>query len=273
MKAYVINLARSPERRAHMASEFRKTGMEHEFVEGVEGANLDLDDSSIIDPIWLGNSPFFPGVAGCAMSHLKVYEKIIEDGSEVGLVLEDDVILPPDIDAIAEAVAAHMVGSEVVLLQYFSYLSLLRGDACRLSRRGSLELPSSRVLAFPAEVADLGASGAYLITREACELTAKAVLPVRVPADDWAFFFHERALHGVRCVIPMPVRINPEFRTTIDHYSPGSVQTYLRKAATRVPLLSHALTRRRQRIMNLTTKVELIDRPSDQRHSGNLSGL
>lgn len=273
MKAYIINLARSPERRAHMVSEFRKTGMEHEFVEGVEGANLDLNDSSIVDPICFGNSAFSPGVAGCAMSHLKVYEKIVEDGGEVALVLEDDVILPTDIGAIAEAVAVNMAGSEVVLLHYLSYRSLLRGEPGRISRKGSVELPSSRFLAFPAEVADLGGSQAYLVTREACELMAKAVLPVRVPADDWAFFFHERAFHSVRCVVPMPVRVNSEFRTTIDHYSPDSVQTYLRKAATKVPLLSHALARRRQRIMNLKTKVELIDCPSDQRHSGNLSGL
>lgn len=272
MKAYIINLARSTDRHAHMHNEMRKTGLEYEFITGVEGTKIDLNDSEIVNPTWLAKSPPWPGVIGCAMSHLNSYRRIIEDGADVGLVLEDDVTLPDNIGAIVESISPHMTGSEAVLLSYFSYYSAERGEACKFSRDSSVQLAQGRVLAFPTEVADLGEAGAYLITREACELMTKTVMPVRVPADDWAFYFAEQALRSVRCAVPAPVQINREFRTTIDHYSPRSVQTYLRKAVVKIPLLSQALTWRRQRIIDEQSKVELVDRPADQRVIRDLSG-
>ena len=244
-----------------MIRELNKTGMDYEFVEGVEGRDLDLRDTSLFDPTWQGRSPFWPGVAGCALSHLKVYKKVLEDGVERALVLEDDVILPADVGALVEAVATRMTGAEAVMLQYFSCNSAARGEPCRMNRRGSVRLSSSRVLALPVDVSDLGGAGAYLVTRDSCQRMARAVLPVRVAADDWAFFYNNGALEKVSCVVPMPVRLNLGFRTTIDHYEPGSLQTHLRKAAVRVPFLRQALTFRRQRIMARMTQVEPVDDP------------
>jgi glycosyl transferase family 25 len=261
VKAYVINLARSTNRRDHMVRELRKTGMDHEFVEGVEGRDLDLSDTSLVNPTWEGRSPFWPGAVGCILSHRKVYEEILESGAEGALVLEDDVILPVDMNALVEAVSAHMAGAEVVLLQYFSSGSGERGVAYRLHRQGSIRLPFSTVLAFPTDIGDVGGAGAYLITREACHRMARAVLPVRAPADDWEFFYNKGALERVRCVAPIPVQINSAFRTTIDHYDAGTLQTRVRETAIKVPLLSQALTIRRRRIMKRKTRVELVDDP------------
>jgi glycosyl transferase, family 25 len=261
LKAYVINLTRSTDRREHMVRELRKTGIDHEFVEGVEGRDLDLSDTSLVYPTWESRSTFWPGAVGCLLSHLKVYKKVLESGAEGALVLEDDVILPMDMNALAEAVSAHMAGAEVVLLQHFSCGSGERGKTYRLRRQGSIQLPFSRVLAFPTDMSDLGGAGAYLITREACNRMARAALPMRVPADEWSFFYDKGALERVRCVAPIPVQINSAFRTTIDHYEAGTLQTRVRETAIRIPLLSQALTIRRRRIMKRKTRVELVDDP------------
>jgi glycosyl transferase family 25 len=261
VKAYIVNLARSTERRAHMVRELRKAGIDHEFVEGVEGRDLDLSDTNIVYPTWEGRSPFRPGVVGCMLSHLKVHRIILDSGAERALVLEDDVILPKDMNALVEAVSAHMTGAEVVLLQYFSCGSGERGETYRLHRQDSIQLSFSKVLAFPADINDLGGTGAYLITREACQRMATAMLPVRVPADQWSFFCNKGALERVRCVAPIPVQINSAFRTTIDHYDTGTLQTRVRETAIRIPLLSQALTIRRRRIMKRKTQVELVDDP------------
>ena len=260
-KAYVINLSRSTERRAHMVRELRKAGINHEFVEGVEGRDLDLSDTSLVFPTWEGRSPLWPGVVGCMLSHLKVYKKVLENSVERALVLEDDVILPKDMNALVEGATAHMAGAEVVLIQYFSSASGERGEVYRLRRQGSIQLPCSRVLAFPTNLSELGATGAYLITREACHRMAKAALPVRVPADEWSFFYDKGALERVRCVAPIPVQINSAFRTTIDHYDARTLQARVRETAIRIPLLSQALTIRRRRIMKRKTQVELVDEP------------
>jgi glycosyl transferase family 25 len=248
-----------------MDRELARTRLEYEFIDGIDGNKLPANDSTIASAVWLAKSPAWPGAIGCALSHLKAYEKIVQDNVNVGLVLEDDVKLPSGIHELAESVAAHMTGTDVVLLQYFSYYSAARGEAFKFSKERAVNLPQEHAIAFPVDVADVGGAAAYLITREACEVMAKTVIPVRAPADDWAFYFAERAFRTVRCVVPMPIELERGFRTTIDHHSPRSLQTLIRKAAVRVPGLNQALTWRRQRIIDLQTKVEFADRPADQR--------
>ncbi len=48
MRAYVVNLARSPERRAHIIAELEKSGIDYEFVDGVDGRDLDLHDAQTV---------------------------------------------------------------------------------------------------------------------------------------------------------------------------------------------------------------------------------
>ena len=56
MHAYVINLARSPERLAHMTAELEKARLDYEVITGVDGRDLDLDDPAVIDPALLTRS-------------------------------------------------------------------------------------------------------------------------------------------------------------------------------------------------------------------------
>jgi GR25 family glycosyltransferase involved in LPS biosynthesis len=244
--------------------------MEYEFVEAIDGSKLDLGDADAVGPISLGRGQIQSGdwggdrsrsgVVGCALSHLKVYQKILDDGADVAMVLEDDVTLPSDIREITAAAAVHMVGADVVLLHYGN-VNVAHNRGLRLSRTTAVQLTGPRILAFPAEIADVSGAGAYLVTREACEFMTREVLPVRVPADDWAFFFAKDALRSVRCVAPVPVEVDPKFRTTIDYVVPWSLQTFRHKAADTMPFVRQALTRHRQR---LNVQVEMVDRPSDQ---------
>jgi glycosyl transferase, family 25 len=105
MNAYVINLDRSPDRRAHITAQLRGTGMDYEVVSGVDGRDLDLTDSMLVDPSLTSRCPFPAGAAGCALSHLAVYKRIREDGLHRALVLEDDVTLPTDLGDLVDEVA------------------------------------------------------------------------------------------------------------------------------------------------------------------------
>ena len=105
MHAYVINLARSRDRRAHITTELKKTGLDYEIITAIDGRDLDLSDPTIVDPSLPFLDPSLPvvdiglaaGTAGAALSHLSVYRKIIADGLDAALVLEDDVVLPADL--------------------------------------------------------------------------------------------------------------------------------------------------------------------------------
>jgi len=268
---YVINLARSPERRAHMEAQLEKARASYEIVTAVDARDLDLSHVNLVAPHVLNRSSFRPGAVGCALSHLLVYRTVLESGYERALVLEDDVLLPPDLAELTGAIAEEMSGAEVVLLNFHV------DRRVQLTREGSRSVPSSRVLAHPVGLGGLTSAGAYMITSEACARMIEIALPVRAHPDDWEFFVREQALDRVRCVVPMAVTNSPKFRTTIDFYEPGSLQFRVRERVShmRAPLLERVLAARRLREYDKrgwTGRAELVDLPCSL-SSGQLSSL
>jgi glycosyl transferase family 25 len=259
MHAYVINLARSLDRRAHITAELKKTGLDYEIITAIDGRELDLNDPTIVHPSLLTSSTPFPaGMAGGGLSHLSAYRKIIADGLDKALVLEDDVILPADLGSLIDAVADQLAGAEVALL------SCDNPYPSQMSREGSMHLPSSRVLALPIDLRPIQSAGAYIITRAACERMIKCAMPVRGGADMWWLFYKEGALDRVRCVVPIPVLKNPNLESTIGSYSLGNgVKARLIWPLVRhkIPLLHQLLGYRRQRIYRQWSRSVLVDMP------------
>ena len=243
MQAYVINLARSLERRAHIMTQLGKARIQYEIVTAVDGRDLDLSDTQVVDPAFARASAGRPGLIGCALSHLEVYRRVLDDGLERACILEDDIVLPTDLGILNDAITQHLRGAEVVLLNFHSKAP------CRITKVGAARLPSSRLLVQVVDEGQAASAGGYLITREACERMVNTVLPVRVVADDWAFFYRKGAIDRLRCVVPMPVIQSPAFRTTISYHEPGSLYGSVREtiAGSRVPILHQALALRRRR--------------------------
>jgi len=260
MHAYVINLARSPDRRAHIVAELQRTGLDYEIIPAVDGRTLDLNNSAVVDPSLASRCPFPAGAAGCALSHFHIYQKMLEDDRDRALILEDDVSLPADLSDLADDVAGHLTGAEVALLNYGSYPP----GPLRISPEGSVDLSSSRRLALPIDVRQLVNAGAYVITRQACARIIEHVLPIRATADDWRFFYEEGFLDRVRCVLPQPVTKSPNFESTIGLYSLGNgvkarlVGPFVRR---KIPLLHQVILHRRQRIMRHWDRAEVVDMP------------
>jgi glycosyl transferase, family 25 len=256
--AYVVNLARSLDRRAHITKELKRTSLKYELTTAVDGRELDLSDTELIDPSFVERSVFIEGSAGCALSHLNIYRKIVEDGLDVALILEDDVILPADLNKLAEEVSGHLSGADVALL------SVDCPDPVQLSRQGAVRLSGGRFLALPVDVSQPRSTGAYLITREACERMIKLALPIRANADAWRWFYREGALDRIRCVAPLPILKSANLTSTIGYYSLGSglrarlVGPLVRG---RIPVLHQILSYRRQRILRQWGRMELVDVP------------
>jgi glycosyl transferase family 25 len=261
MHVYVINLARSRDRRAYITAELQRAGVDFEFIPAVDGRTLDLSDSTLIDPsMTVFSGCNFPGTNGCALSHFHTYQKILEDRRDEALVLEDDVILPADLKDLADEIAGHLTGAEVALLNYSSYGS----DPLKLSPEGSVDLSSSRLLALPIDVSQLANAGAYVITRQACALMVEHLLPIRTTADDWRSFYDQGLLDRVRCVLPQPVPKNPNFESTIGLYSLGyGLKARLLGPFVRhkIPVLHQAIRYRRRRIARRLDRAEIVNLP------------
>lgn len=91
VKAYLINLDRSPERLKHMQQQFDKADLEFVRVAAVDGKKLSDDEVAGIkrNPGW--QKPLNRTELGCFLSHRKCWEKLVLSGEPYAAIFEDDV--------------------------------------------------------------------------------------------------------------------------------------------------------------------------------------
>src|SRR5690348_4758531 len=100
MKAFVINLERDVRRRESIIAQLESLGLEYEMLTAVLGSALDSSEVSRITDMqrarrYLGRA-LTGAEIGCALSHVHAYRRILDQNLPAALILEDDVVLPPD---------------------------------------------------------------------------------------------------------------------------------------------------------------------------------
>jgi len=255
MHAYVINLARSPERRAKITASLDRYGVDYEIVRAIDAQDADfsLRTADKVAPAFYDK--FRPGEAACALSHVSVYRKIVSDGLDLGLILEDDLVVPPELTRIADAVGTCLEGAEVALLNFDS------PEIVQFSRTGAIDLPAARQLAAPVHVRQPESGAAYIITREACARMIERGVPVQTKADDWARFIQTGSIDRLRCVVPLAVRKDPSFASTMGYYSRNSFKARTLALIDRLGfgLVQRVVAYRRERIWRKYTRVEFAE--------------
>uniref|UniRef100_A5WE45 Glycosyl transferase, family 25 n=1 Tax=Psychrobacter sp. (strain PRwf-1) TaxID=349106 RepID=A5WE45_PSYWF len=98
MKKIVISLSSATDRRQHIESEFAKHQVDYEFFDALTpdvatpyAKKLGLDVSS---------ANLTPGEVACMMSHVALWEKIINEDLEYATIFEDDIYLGEDSSAL-----------------------------------------------------------------------------------------------------------------------------------------------------------------------------
>lgn len=107
---YVINLARSPERRANVAGQMDALGLDYRFIDAVDGRDMALEDFTPAQynrPARLARWGFDlrPGNIAVCLSHEKAMRAALEAGLERVALAEDDLTLDPDLPAVLAAIA------------------------------------------------------------------------------------------------------------------------------------------------------------------------
>lgn len=230
VKIYVVNLERAPDRLTHMAAQLQRLGLDYEVVAAVDGAELTpTDRRGLVDESAVSAMPQWltAGAVGCALSHRLVYERMLSDGHQIALVLEDDVRLEPSVVGLLAAVEEALRGAEVALLNYRSR------RVCHFDgRTGKVLAPQYRLLS-PQEAAHIGSTAAYVVTRAAAARIHAGVVPVRAAADSWGMFVAEGFVDRVWCVFPRPVDTDTSFSSTIDYVPENSPTARLKAVARR----------------------------------------
>ncbi len=172
---WVLNLRRSTERRARMASHLAELGIAFEFIEAVEGRNLSPEECArSTDPErtrrFLGRT-LTPLEIACSLSHRMLYQKQLDEGWEEVVILEDDAVVDPaflDVIQLRDALPAD-----------WELVSFYRGDT-RVSFWGGRRLGRWRCVKFGSLA--YGAV-AYMLRRSGARKLLSHSNPVTLPAD------------------------------------------------------------------------------------------
>lgn len=201
MKAYLINLDRSPGRLAEADAQLRAAGVSYERVSAIDGralgwAALRRRVSRFRFFLVHGRLPNLGEVA-CACSHLEACRRLLAAGDPAALVFEDDVALNP---------AAFRRALDLIRPR----LAPDRPDLFLLCDHGG----TTGTGIVPA--GDASCSEAYLITAAAARRLLTLNEPVRAAIDAWAHWT-ARGI-AVHKVLPAPCNqrggsdINPDWR-------------------------------------------------------------
>jgi glycosyl transferase family 25 len=210
MNCFIINLPRDADRRKLIVDDMEKCKLNFSIIEAVNGSLLsDEDIEKYYDEkksIELFNNKLSLGEIGCALSHIKIYQKMVREDIPSSVILEDDVcIIDSKIDSILKKLEG-IYSSDfpvVVLLNYVKRY-VLNDDDIVVDKKYSLH-DSYR---------GVSASG-YFITKAAAKIMAENIFPIYVVADKWEYF--QEKFFPIKVLVPNCISLSDKsLSSTID---------------------------------------------------------
>ncbi len=202
--AYVINLARAPERWRHVSSQLAAASIPFQRIEAIDGKALSLPVAGFSPRSYALLHGRYANLfeVACYQSHLAAMAAFLASGDEHALILEDDVTVSADLAAIVGAARGHAGSWDILRLstvnrgRWFPVIDIGGG--------ASLGVAMTR---------EKGAGG-YMVNRRAAETFARRLVPMRLAYDiafDLEYFYGLRAL----AVLPVPIRQKTGFKSQI----------------------------------------------------------
>lgn len=98
LNIYIVSLKKDTERRKTIGKILDEFGLQYEFIDAVYGKELSENELNSIrakstGAILTRGHRATPGEIGCTLSHIKTYQKILDNKLNWACILEDDVIL------------------------------------------------------------------------------------------------------------------------------------------------------------------------------------
>lgn len=116
-EAFVINLARTPERLASFLQQNATTGIDFQRFEASDGADISDDEAVKMNLIRRGTRWRTKATVGVALSHRRLWEATVAE-DRPRLVFEDDVFIRDDFAAVFPPAIAAIGAWDIVLFSY-----------------------------------------------------------------------------------------------------------------------------------------------------------
>ncbi|WP_176669653.1 glycosyltransferase family 25 protein [Mannheimia granulomatis] len=180
---FIISLKASSRRKA-ISERLNSLGLEFQFFDAVYGKELTQEQLDQIDfefypQKYAARKPLTLGEIGCALSHIKMYEYIVDNNIPEAIILEDDAIVSLYFKQIlADVLKKVPYRREIIFFDHgkakvFPFMKNLV-ERYRLARYLKPSKNSKRSIIR---------TTAYLITQEGAKKLLKFAYPVRLPSD------------------------------------------------------------------------------------------
>ena len=182
-KIIVISLKNST-RRENIAKRLSGLGLAFTFFDATDGKKL---PASVLESVdydfypkhYLSPKPLTLGEIGCAISHIKVYEHMVENNIESAIILEDDAIVSQHFKEIVEDTLNKINKNHELIFfdhgkvkSHFFKKQIVEGY--RLAHYKTPSKNSRRCIIY---------ATAYLITLSGAKKLLNYAYPIRLPAD------------------------------------------------------------------------------------------
>ncbi|MCB0063272.1 MAG: glycosyltransferase family 25 protein [Caldilineaceae bacterium] len=170
---WVLNLERARDRRQFMANQLNELQWQFEIIQAVDGNCLNAEERksySAWQAIKTVKRQLTSGEIGCALSHANLWARMVAETIEEVLILEDDVLLTPELMHVLER--RHQLPADWELINF-------KTDAAKLPF-GPPIYTKYRVCHFQE---DANRTCAYLINHKGAKKLCTHVYPIRLAAD------------------------------------------------------------------------------------------
>jgi glycosyl transferase, family 25 len=212
----VISLKRAQSRREKVILELGKTTLGWQFLDAVDGAqlNMPIPDYSDIKVRRLLGFPLTPSELGCFLSHRTAWERCVST-NQITLVLEDDFVLSPDFEKELGLLLDHSDHWNLVRLQ-----GLVEVDFTSIRLLGGHQLVHNHH--------DPLASTAYILNPDAAASLIQHAQTIFEPLDH---YLEHKKVHGVQMLAmkPYPVWINGLTSTISDRPDRQIIRGYRKR--------------------------------------------
>ncbi|WP_169777455.1 glycosyltransferase family 25 protein [Campylobacter mucosalis] len=179
MRIFVINLEKDTQKRDDFVKNFSRFSLDYEFINGIYGGGI--SESELFKLVYDYKNCFLTkGEIGCALSHLKIYQKMIDENIPYALILEDDAGFSDEFCEILAKIDEFLSKKDDFELVCLMQLE----DACFKNLTIKID-KNLRLYKFSSGFRTHG----YIITKTAAAKLLKLNTPIILESDMWLQFY------------------------------------------------------------------------------------
>lgn len=221
-KIYYINLDRSPDKRKFMEAQLASSGFSYERIAAVDGRYLDmkkLSDFSVPARVKEWENLLTPNAIACSLSHHKAYCAVVDDGVDVAMILEDDILFKPEFTEVINSSLASVNETDVILAYFHgAEKTFVEEDKVAIGKIHGIYQAQTAWGAY--------AAGGYLLHSKTALKLKNHVFPIHTTADSWGTFRRDGVI-GKLCAILPPITTDAPFASDIGYGKLSKIKTLL----------------------------------------------